>query len=166
MLHWGKTKTKQQLESQAMKTTWNSKLFFKLLQKYVNGSHFSCQQCKIKRSSNSGHICLFKEFGNSTATGAMSLGLLNCLFLQSTGTLKQMCFTCICHLAKLVYSRMVYISSTCAHQHVLTIKLFWALKGVKELVRYQNRMTRPKYNIAWLTLGAQFYKLDLLTAHI
>lgn len=48
----------------------------------------------------SGCRCLLNEFGTCTATGAGSLGLLNCLFLRRAGSLTPIRSPCFCHLGK------------------------------------------------------------------
>lgn len=113
---------------------------------------FHVSKYKINRPSSE-HRCLLNEFGTGIATGAKSLRMLNCLFLQNPGALKPICFTCLCHLESLAYSSKIHISSTCSCQHVMTVRFFWALKAVKELVSCK-KMTRTKYNIGWLTPGA------------
>lgn len=60
----------------------------------------------------SGYRCLLNEFGTCSATGADSLGLLNCLFLQSAGSLTPICSTCFCHVGKSFRRNMII--PTCA----------------------------------------------------
>lgn len=85
-----------------------------------------------------------------------SLRMLNCLFSQNPGARKPIGFAFICHLENLAFSSKVHISSTCACQHVVTLRLFWVLKAVKKLVSYYKKV-KDQSTIDWLIPGAQLF---------